>query len=359
MILSSASSMAQQITIVSGKVLNLPEGEKKPRPFPMGETVRIFAFNTVASARDALKALETGGGGTLLFDADAVAGADGYYEIRVAENGALIFNVQMKNELREVNYKQEINANIDGGIALEEVEVVAENPNPQPRPVAGKIVGNKLIVNNSVAIPSNYGAPNRRLIMQPYIMDCTTENAVHRTACGAVLHAFLVPAHERPRMQRTCHRAEIPASGHGAHVVAPDDAPGRQQRRSALDGGLYRTVVDIARDGRLVLGIVVVADDAARIGALARLGIVHPDRTVVGVVGRIARLDDARDASGADIGVAGIYRRPDLAAVRAAVGHRRAVRAVVETHDAACGLPVVGRRRIGQGDTRRGRCPDK
>ena len=178
MILSSASSMAQQITIVSGKVLNLPEGEKKPRPFPMGETVRIFAFNTVASARDALKALETGGGGTLLFDADAVAGADGYYEIRVAENGALIFNVQMKNELREVNYKQEINANIDGGIALEEVEVVAENPNPQPRPVAGKIVGNKLIVNNSVAIPSNYGAPNRRLIMQPYIMDCTTEEIV-------------------------------------------------------------------------------------------------------------------------------------------------------------------------------------
>ena len=86
MILSSASSMAQQITIVSGKVLNLPEGEKKPRPFPLGETVRIFAFNTVASARDALKALETGGGGTLLFDADAVAGADGYYEIRVAEN---------------------------------------------------------------------------------------------------------------------------------------------------------------------------------------------------------------------------------------------------------------------------------
>lgn len=54
--------MAQQISIVSGKVLNLPEGEKKPRPFPMGETVRIFAFNTVASARDALKALETGGG---------------------------------------------------------------------------------------------------------------------------------------------------------------------------------------------------------------------------------------------------------------------------------------------------------
>lgn len=173
-----APAVAQQISIVSGKVLNLPEGEKKPRPFPVGETVRIFAFNTVASARDALKALEAGGGGTLLFDADAVAGSDGYYEIRVAENGALIFNVQMKNELREVNYKQEINANIDGGIALAEVEVVAENPNPTPRPVAGKIVGNKLIVDNSVGIPSNYGALNRRLVMQPYIIDCTTEEIV-------------------------------------------------------------------------------------------------------------------------------------------------------------------------------------
>ena len=46
-------------------------------------------------------------------------------------------------------------------------------------------------------------------------------------------------------MQRTCHRAEIPASGHGAPVVAPDDAPGRQQRRSALDGVLYLSLIHI------------------------------------------------------------------------------------------------------------------
>ena len=30
---TSIPIMAQQISIVSGKVLNLPEGEKKPRPF--------------------------------------------------------------------------------------------------------------------------------------------------------------------------------------------------------------------------------------------------------------------------------------------------------------------------------------
>ena len=68
----------------------------------------------------------------MMSDADAVAGPDGYYEIRVAENGALIFRVAMKSELLEVNYKQTIDLSIDGGIALDEVEVVAESKRPNP-----------------------------------------------------------------------------------------------------------------------------------------------------------------------------------------------------------------------------------
>lgn len=140
MYMASAPVMAQQISIVSGKVLNLPEGEKKARPFPVTEKVYVFAFNTVAAARDALKQLE-GGGGTMMSDADAVAGPDGYYEIRVAENGALIFRVAMKSELLEVNYKQTIDLSIDGGIALDEVEVVAESKRPQPKPGSRKNSG--------------------------------------------------------------------------------------------------------------------------------------------------------------------------------------------------------------------------
>ncbi len=170
-------AVAQQITIVSGKVLNLPEGEKKPRPFPTSEKVYVWAFNTVAAAEDAKRSLETGGG-TVNADADAVAGSDGYYEIRVAENGALLFRVAMKTELEKVNYRQTIDQHIDGGISLEQVEVVAEGRRPTPKPVAGKIVGNKLIVDNSVTVPSEYGAPNRRLINQPYVIDCTTEDTV-------------------------------------------------------------------------------------------------------------------------------------------------------------------------------------
>ena len=113
--LSTTAVRAQQIKIVYGKVLNKPEGKNKAEPFPSNEKVYIFAFNTVAAARDAKKELESGNA-TILSDASVVAGQDGYYEIRVAENGALIFRVAMKTELREVNYNSEINMNIDGGI---------------------------------------------------------------------------------------------------------------------------------------------------------------------------------------------------------------------------------------------------
>jgi len=173
----AGSAVAQEITIVSGKVLNLPEGERKARPFSANEKVYIFAFNTIASAKDA-KALFDSGSGAVMSDAMEIAGADGYYEIRVAENGALVIRAAMKTVLVEVNYKQEHNVNIDGGIELGEVEVLGKATKPTPKTKAGKIVGGKLIVENSVDIPENYGASNRRFIMQPYVLDCNTEEVV-------------------------------------------------------------------------------------------------------------------------------------------------------------------------------------
>jgi len=166
---------AQDISIVSGKILNKPEG-RKPEPFPVSERVYIFAFNTIAAAQDAIKQLENGE--MVMPDAQEIAGADGYYEIRVAENGALVIRVAMKTLLEEVKYRSEISLNVDGGIQMDEVEVLGIATKPTPKPVAGKIVGGKLIVDNSVNIPSNYGAPNKRLIMQPYVIDCTTEEVV-------------------------------------------------------------------------------------------------------------------------------------------------------------------------------------
>ena len=171
--------VAQEITIVSGKVLNVPDGGGKPRPFSSSETVYIFAFNTIAAANDAMNMLGTGSN-LFMSDAQVKAGPDGYYEISVAENGALVFylGTSMKKELREVNYKDVINVNITGSIELGEVEVVGTFTKPIPKPVAGKIIGGKLIVDNAVTIPGEYGAPNRRLIVQPYVIDCTTEEVV-------------------------------------------------------------------------------------------------------------------------------------------------------------------------------------
>lgn len=169
--------MAQQIKVVFGKVLNKPEGKNKAEPFPSSEKVYIFAFNTVAAARDAKKQLESGNA-TIMSDADVVAGPDGYYEIRVAENGALIFRVAMKTELREVNYNSEINLAIDGGIMLNQITVTADRPTPKPDAEAGTIEGNNFYVENSIPVPKQFGQPNRRLILQPYVIDCTTEDTV-------------------------------------------------------------------------------------------------------------------------------------------------------------------------------------
>lgn len=172
-----APAQAQQIKVVFGKILNLPEGKKKGEPFPSTEKVYVFAFNTIAAARDAQKQLESGNA-TIMSDADAVAGPDGYYEIRVAENGALIIRVAMKTELREVNYSSEINMNIDGGIMLNTVTVTADRPTPKPDPEAGTIEGNNFMVSTPIPMPKQFGQPNRRLIIQPYLIDCGTEDTI-------------------------------------------------------------------------------------------------------------------------------------------------------------------------------------
>lgn len=168
---------AQEIITVSGKILNAPEGKGKPEPFPAG-SVHILGFYTVAAAQDALKLLENGQGFNIISDASVDAESDGFYEINVPENGALIINAAMQNKLIEVKGREVIDQTLEGAIGLDEVEVVATATTPQPKPKAGKIIGGKLIVENSVTVPQEYGASNRRLIMQPFVLDCTTEDTV-------------------------------------------------------------------------------------------------------------------------------------------------------------------------------------
>lgn len=174
----SALASAQQIKVISGKILNKSEGMKKAEPFPATEKVYIYGFNTVAAGRDAASQLMSGGTITFSADSETTAGPDGYYEISVAETGILVIRVAMATETREVNYNQEINMNIDGGIIIQEVKVTAARLTPEPEPVAGTMIGNNLIVSNTFPIPQQFGKPNGRLIIQPYVLDCKTNDTV-------------------------------------------------------------------------------------------------------------------------------------------------------------------------------------
>ena len=174
---ASHTLWAQRITIVSGKVLNLPEGERKPRPFPADEIIRIWGFHTVAAAKEAMKALESGSG-FISPDAETMPGSDGYYELNVSETGAILVMVQNTKELAEVNHRDVINFSINGGIQIEQVDVVGQSKTIKPDPKAGKIIGNKLILDSKLDIPRLYGASNRRLIAQPYVLDCMTEDTI-------------------------------------------------------------------------------------------------------------------------------------------------------------------------------------
>ena len=75
----------QDIKVVSGRVLD----KETKLPFK-GDVVYIYAFNTVADAKDALDAIKSQNA-TIFSDGQEQADEGGYYEIRVAETGALIF----------------------------------------------------------------------------------------------------------------------------------------------------------------------------------------------------------------------------------------------------------------------------
>lgn len=163
---------AQQMKIVSGTVVN----KEDKKPFA-SDPVYIYPFNTVAEAEDAKKVFDdpVSTEKTMSGLDYAVADPSGYYEVRVPDNGALIFKVGLASSvLEKVNARMQINVAIDAGILLEPVSVVADLPVPMPTPRAPIQFGNKLVLYNTFPIPAQYGRENGRLIIQPYVIDCVS-----------------------------------------------------------------------------------------------------------------------------------------------------------------------------------------
>lgn len=164
---------AQQVKVVSGRILD----KETKKPFS-NEAVFIYAYHTVAAAEDAKKIIDESNG-TLTADAEAVADAGGNYEIKVAENGALIYKVGIAPCILEnVNYRMEINISIDAGIVLDVVSIVGTLQDISPREQAPTMIGNKLMMRNTFPIPAQFGKTNARLIIQPYVVECSKQDTI-------------------------------------------------------------------------------------------------------------------------------------------------------------------------------------
>ena len=86
---------AQQIKLVSGKVL---DKNNRTHVFSYADEVYVFAFNTIGAAEDAyaiLGAKDTSVDQLVVSDGQERVQDGGYYEIRVADNGYLIFKQGM------------------------------------------------------------------------------------------------------------------------------------------------------------------------------------------------------------------------------------------------------------------------
>ena len=177
----AGSAVAQELKLVTGKVLSKPE-MGKAAPYPSTETVRIFAFNTVASAKDAFKVLEAGGqmtGQNFIRDNETTTEADGSYEILVAENGALIIYVGLNKRLEEVKYRTNIPIIFNDAQQLNTVVVKGDaGQRPKAETEITEMIGNQLVVKGNFIFAGDYLASNRRIIVQPYVMDCNTEQKI-------------------------------------------------------------------------------------------------------------------------------------------------------------------------------------
>lgn len=175
----TGTALAQKMVKVSGTVYNIAENRKVPFS---DVTVDVYAAKTVAVGEDMKKILDSNDQEkTLLLDQEGKTTTDenGYYEILVPDNGALIFKVGLSpSVLKEVRHQMKIDVSIDEGVMLESVTVTAMRQVLKPEPKAPKIIGNMLIPYNTFKLPPYFGNRFSRLIIQPYVLDCETNDTI-------------------------------------------------------------------------------------------------------------------------------------------------------------------------------------
>lgn len=174
---------AQKMTKVTGIVYNIA-GRKK---IPFSDiAVQVYAAKTVAEGKDIKKALDSDPNDPdrlIMFHLDKNAKTttdnNGYYEIMVPDNGALIFKAGLSTAVfKEVDHRMKIDVEINDGLHLSEVTVTGIRTEMAPEPQAPIMFGNQYIPYTTFNIPSHTGNRYSRLIIQPYVVDCMLNDTV-------------------------------------------------------------------------------------------------------------------------------------------------------------------------------------
>lgn len=175
-LLSAVSLRAQQMKRVTGRVLDKTSG----KPIDQQQFgIRIYGFNTVAAARDVKKLMDLDANTFVVPDAEAYPDDSGYYEINVAETGALIFKADMKDAvLEQVNFRLEINVRIEMGNYIRTSQVSAVRDVVDVIDQRTDMEGNYLKARSSISIPDNVGKTDARLIVQPFLIDAVTKDTL-------------------------------------------------------------------------------------------------------------------------------------------------------------------------------------
>lgn len=173
---------AQVRKTVTGRVLDQEASrrDKKPVPFnPEKIDVRVYYLNTVAEANDLMNELSKDNVSMTIEASYEIPDPTGFYSVLIPENGALVIKVGIaKPILEKIEGRLEITTQVDGGIVLEQVNVVGISKTILPPESEGEQYGNVIYLSNAgVIVPQQVGKDNARMIIQPFVVNNSKKRA--------------------------------------------------------------------------------------------------------------------------------------------------------------------------------------
>jgi len=172
-------SEAQGIKYVTGTIYD----KSTRKPIDVGSIeVDIYAYNTVAAARDQKEEMESASFKEVVVNADFIGTIDrnGYYMVNVASTGAILFKIGIGSTIIMEEVNDRLNIDIYTAVdnylqaavtSAERLEIGALDPQSD-------IEGNYMYLNSPYSIPSNTAKTNVRMILQPILLFADTRDTI-------------------------------------------------------------------------------------------------------------------------------------------------------------------------------------